>query len=281
MTSKKILKTLCACAATTAFTLPALADNSCPIEVGDTVKFEAVDATFKRMHALLPPIDEFDTAEDYKDRSEDRLDALDTPYVLIEGDYNPTAVTYDKDGKRLALSEYTWRREVNPKSIRPDTKRHTDIFNKLGIELNASLLYELKLAHFVVPGSSIPESKNRSVLTSTTTTTVFSVVDQAASSTKRRWATEWDEQQEVSFAFIKATPEEGRILKETMRVGIVGIPKPPYTYTDQYASGDIFFSRHSTDRHDSVFFAEVKCAVVTDAKGKVLKTINTLYESGL
>ena len=247
--------------------------NGCEISVGDKVNFHNPAEIYTSMKDMQLVKDEFETTAAFEKRVAEATSAFNEP-VLLRGTYDREQTNYDADNSRIVMKRYAW-----------DNIGFgwNDVFgydNDYGIKASltdnhATTLQSNELITGTFTGSN---AYGASVEVTQILRTSYGVFDRTNDSRKETWEDEiWVGKHATPAVSIPMFVDEAKRVISKLQVGILAKPRKPFVAEGRrHWKAKIDNPTEVTENYH-VIVADMICAVITDDKGRVLKTVETTY----
>ncbi len=256
--------------------LPSVAFAVCTHAVGDVVKMLSPAVVAKQMSEYAVVKDEFETTEEFNARKKLALENIPNGTMIVEATYNPEQVHYDADNERFLIAVYAWD-NISGRFFDSVPSVSAGISNDLyaiGLRSEEKIIETYKGSNAY--GKEVDVTK---ILRN-----VYGLFDRKSTKGAKTWIFEFKDRGSIlddgyiaNGVFLPIPRAQAKALKTDMRVGIAFTPKKPFIFKGEGYFGATIDRPTEIDVEVSSISGDIECAVITDAKGTVLKIVETAY----
>lgn len=229
---------------------------------------------------------EFETTEEFEARVSAASFKLDLGILIVETNYDRSEVMYDADNSRFEITKYAWGNTA---------ANFSEIFrrgNRFGLppvsitdELDG-LVHGEGLSATFNNIRTYPASNAMGAVIQVTEREVFhySIYDRRSPIREETWDFDFSEtgsyidgNHRAEGVFLSIPRDRAKDLKSALRFGIVFSPKAPYLVVETSHEQATFQTRTESHEYFNVIIGDMKCLVITDVSGDVLRTVDTTY----
>jgi hypothetical protein len=245
--------------------------QTCEAYVGTTIQPRTFDAVAAIVKTVPNQKDEFETTVAYDARVQAALAKLPGD-VIIGAPFDPKYATYDADTGQFVIKSY---------AIRNINTDYAGVFGygtpfdgKVKFSYSSSNLDVVLSQSEVATGSYVASnSYGASTKVTKIARTTKAIFDRES---PRYGQSLFDSLKDSVLFRLPVSPEEARALKTSFKGAFVISPKAPFFTVGKGRGGDVTISNpYDVDESIHVIIADIKCALVTDATGKVLAAAGT------
>ncbi len=260
---------------------PSVAFATCTHAVGDFVKILSPAVVVEQMSKYALVKDEFETTEEFNARKA-TLGQFPNRTMIVEASYDPEHVHYDADNERFLIGKWAWS------NIGGYFKDSVPSLNRYGYYLQAiGLQWKEKVTGTVLASNAF----GKEVEVVKILRTVYGIFDKEIkedytnfTTAEKIWAFDFKESGSYSDGnhkrggiFLPAPRAQAKTLKTGMRFGIEFTPKEPFLFQGEGYHEPTIDSPTEIVAEVSSIVGDIECVLVTDAKGTVLKVVETLH----
>ena len=260
---------------------PSVAFATCTHAVGDVVKMISPMAVAEQMSGYALVKDEFETTEEFNARKK-------TPNgtMIVEATYSPKYVNYDADNERFLVEVFAWS-NVNGRfedSVPSVSSFDFGNLHAIGLHIEenaigsypASNAYgkEVEVVKSILSVHGIFDRKGKKDYSN----------QETLATENKTWAFDFkassiysDGPKRNAGIFLPTPRAQAKILKTDMQIGIEFTPKEPFLFQGEKHLKPTIDRPRDTVIKTSSIVGDIKCAIITDAKGTVLKVVETAY----
>lgn len=265
------------------------AGEKCEVSIGDTVSFLDPAEVYSSMQGMQLVKDEFETTADFAKRlaAAEAKSNFNKP-ILLRGTYGRSFTKYDADNSRIVMIDPAWG---SGSSI--GLEHVFGYGNEYGIKVSSrDKVHSAWLQYNSQDVGTFTASNayGASVEVTQIHRDQYGIFDRKNPSEGDTWESEgqfvfpFDGKLAILFdgepdpaVFIPISADEAKRVISNLQVGILAKPKKPFTAEGvEYSGATIDNPREVTAKYH-VFMADMICAVITDDKRRVIKTIDVAY----
>ena len=255
--------------------LPSVAFAACTHAVGDVVKMLSPAMVAEQMSELTLVKDEFETTEEFNARQKATLEQAPNGTIVVEATYDPEYAKYDADAERFLIERWAWH---NIGGRFDDSVPSVSSYER---DLHAIGLQHVEQVIDTYKGSN---AYGKEVDVAKILRNVYGLFDKKATKGAKTWIFDFKESgnyadgtNKAPGVFLPVPRAQAKALKTDMRFGIAFTPKKPFLFKGKGYYGATTDRPTEIDVEVSSISGDIECAVITDAKGTVLKIVETAY----
>jgi len=245
----------------------AKAQDQCASYVGTTIAPISFDSATSKFGKLQPK-GEFETTVQYEARKAAALQGSTGALIISKAPEDRKYIEYNADTQKLRVLSYAFHNS----NFDPWTAFYSAKIDKSVLDANTSGNYDVVISQTDLPtgtytGTNSFGAKTRIVKVTRTTKAIF---DRKAPSILNDYLFPAAAKEPVVGEF-SLPPAEAAVLKKTMKLAFVVVPKEPYLVRSTSSRGrpTIQNPRDITENF-SILIADIQCGLATDASNKVI-----------
>ena len=251
---------------------PSVAFAVCTHAVGDVVKILPPGIVAEKMSNYAIVKDEFESTEEFNARKKTAMEQAPSERIIVEATYDPEYVHYDADAEKFSIEVYAWSNIGGGfrHSVPSGGGGHS-----IGLQVEQKITGSYKVSNAY--GKEVEVVKSL--------INVYGIFDrQRKTNGANTWVFDFkesgnyaDETNKAAGIFLPTPRSQAKTLKTDMRFGVEFTPKEPFLFLGETHFKPTVKTPQEAITKISSIVGNIECAILTDAKGTVLKVVETAY----
>ncbi len=254
--------------------------TSCTHAVGDVVELLSPAVVAEQIYKSVLVKGEYETTEEFNARKKVALEKNPSRKMIVEATYSPKYINYDADNEGFLVEYGTWSnvtRQFN--TTIPFTITNYDL-PPLGI-LHALGLHQKEK---VIKTYTASNAYGKEVEVVKFARNVYRIFDRTSKNDEKTW--EFDFAKKGSYSdenlisvgiFLPVERAQAKSFKSNLRFGIEFTSREPFIFQGMHHQKPEINNPIEVEMEINTIHGDLECLIVTDAKGTVLKVVETAY----